>query len=143
VTGGMAILETIRQASNPVGPVASTQLARVATEIAERIIVSRNVLDARGEVRITFRQDILPGTEVLVSRNGNQLNVNFVSTVDTSLSFLNTNQAQLREYLGQRLPSNEINITIRTAEEMDSGGSPSDGHSRNRYEYVDPDGESS
>ncbi len=139
---GSVILQTLQQSSSTqqVSNVEVQKLSRVNIELIERILVSNAALNNNQEVRVTFNQNVLPGTEVSISRQGNALNVTFVSTVDTSFTFLNTNQAGLRDHLVQRLSLNEVNINVRSSASND--GMPNDGRSRNQREYFDMDSES-
>jgi hypothetical protein len=113
------------EAPTPVIPTTSTQgvesaaatLARIATEVAQKIEVITNPLNKGAqEVRLTLSESILPQTQVTISKAPDgSLSINFQSTSPQSLSLLN-NPAQLqqleaaiREKLG---PDKTLTLTI-------------------------------
>lgn len=97
------------------GPVT---LENAAAAIAQRILVSDPDLGRGQEVRIELKQDILPGTEIRISKDAHGLNVQLVTVNESSRDFLQTNQGGLVRHLQDRLQE-PVQVTVR----MESHGS--------------------
>ena len=106
------VLQNIGQISDSKVAVAAEKITTVATEIVERIMVSEAVLSAKQEVVISFKEQILPGTQLALSRNGNEIVLNFFVTDSSSLEFLQAGQDALRSFLLNRL-DRDTNVNIK------------------------------
>ena len=60
-------------------------------------------LNAKQEVRITFQNNVLKDTEAIISKNGGDLNVTFITRSDESANILNVRGGDLRSQLMERL----------------------------------------
>lgn len=144
---GNAVLNTLQQTSNVSAPLPTNtpslgnleRLNEIKIALVDRILVSTAALDNKQTVRITFSQAVLPGTEVAINRQGNALNVTFVTTNPGSAALLTSTQGSLQQHLTEKLSFNEINVSVRSSDT--SQGHPQDGRSRNRYDYMDPESE--
>lgn len=128
--GGMGILQP---AQNPVanGAVQQTvqvfrdaaqMIADIANQIVDRIQVNTNSLNNMQEVRISFGNNILPNTDVLINLTGNQLNITFVAGSQQAAQFLSqSNLSQLQNALKSKLGDDKtINVSLKTGEGEDA-----------------------
>ncbi len=104
----------------------------IGGKIVERIIASNEALNAKQEVRIFLRDDILPQTEIRITKEGTDiLEVDFYTRSDTSAAFLYANQVGLRDHLLNNLNNiRDVEIDIHR-ESADN--EPGDGRSKQEY----------
>jgi hypothetical protein len=109
----------------------------IGVEVAERILASNAALDAKQEVRISLRENILQSTEVIVSKDGKMLAVNFYTAAAESASLLAAKQAELRLHLLNNLSDvNDVDVNIFQEQGADSSGTGDSRDGRSRDEYV-------
>ncbi|MDR0595193.1 MAG: type III secretion HpaP family protein [Puniceicoccales bacterium] len=147
--GGEAILNSLRALSDfsqseiaKAGKQAGT-IKSLGYEVAERILASADALNAKQEVWVAIKDNILKDTEVVISKNGKMLAVNFHTSANGSASWLFSNRAKLQVHLLQTLQGfNDVDVNVyQEASETNSGDSH-DGRSRNKYMGdLDPDEE--
>ncbi|HCJ11748.1 MAG: hypothetical protein A2Y14_03320 [Verrucomicrobia bacterium GWF2_51_19] len=108
-------------------------------QVANRILISDAQLSSKDAVHITLNDNILPGTEVLISKNkSGALEIQFSTTVDASNQFLKANQDNLQNHLAQRLKLDNDSIHVTVQSGSGAGDTGGDGRSRNRQEYEAP-----
>lgn len=90
----------------------AVSLEGAAAAIAQRILVSDPDLGRGLEVRIELKQDILPGTEIRISRDAHGLSVQLVTANENSRAFLQDNQGGLVRHLQDRL-QDPVQVTVR------------------------------
>jgi hypothetical protein len=141
--GGDAILNNLRTSSefHQVAAARAEQQAEVirsiGVEIAERILASNAALNAKQEVRITLRENVLQGTEVVVAKDGKMLSVNFFTSAAESAALLASRQAELRLHLLNNLPDvNDVDVNIYQEQGAGETGSGDSRDGRSRDEYV-------
>lgn len=108
----------------------------IAEKIADRILISTQNPDGSNEIRIQVKQDILPDTEIQITKTGDQININFITSSNESMDLLNTHTETLFQNLNNRLDE-KVTIQINSSE---SSGQDSDGRSRqqrNLYEEME------
>ncbi|MDR3273975.1 MAG: flagellar hook-length control protein FliK [Puniceicoccales bacterium] len=113
----------------------------VGREVAERILASSAALNAKQEVRISLKNEILPNTEVIVSKDGKMLSVDFYTSASESASLLASKQAELRAHLMDTLHDvNDVDVNVYRETSETRDGDSHDGRSRDEYvgDY-DPD----
>jgi hypothetical protein len=140
--GGEAILNSLRTLSEfSQSEVAKAgkqarMIKSIGYEVAERILASADALNAKQEVRVTIKDNILKDTEVVISKDRKMLAVDFYTSADKSVSWLVSKQVELRAHLLQTLQGfNDVDVNVyQKASETDSGDSH-DGRSRNKYNY--------
>jgi len=71
------------------------------------------------EIRLKINQQLLPNTEIRISEQHNQLNVNFISEHPTAFHWLASEGARLALRLSTRL-RRDIVVTIKDGESIDS-----------------------
>ncbi|MDR2806674.1 MAG: type III secretion HpaP family protein [Puniceicoccales bacterium] len=99
---GDKILNALLQTSDASITTAAAQVAKIGDEIIKYMIVQA-VRDVKQEVIITFKENILPGTQVSLVREGTALSLNFTTADAQSLNFLNANYDGLFHYLQEQL----------------------------------------
>ncbi len=116
---------------------AGAVVAEISASVAERVLVSDPGAGShqQQEVRITLKDDVLPGTEVRVWREGGQVRVEFVTSSDSSASFLSREQASLQTTLHERLAVTDIAVNVTRAGGAE--GESNDGRSRQRRNLFD------
>jgi type III secretion system needle length determinant len=129
---GDSILQAFqsRQANTPMEQPAAaasrSKISDVATQIADRILVSDASLDGKQEVRIQLKESVLPGTEVRISKEGGAIRVELATVNADSYRFLAEQQTGLQDHLKSRLGEN-VQVQVTTAE---TRGDTQDGRSR-------------
>jgi type III secretion system needle length determinant len=114
---------------------ASTQarVAQIGDLVAERILVTNPELNQKQEVLIILKQDVLPGTQIKLSREGDVLHIAFqVRSEDTS-NFIHQNLGQLRDLLHTKL-GETVNIAVKTEQQQRE---ENEGRSRDRRSVID------
>ncbi len=94
---------------------ATQMIADLANQIVDRIQVNTNTLANMQEVRISFGNNGLPNTEVVINLTGNQLNVTFVAGSQQAAQFLSQqNLFQLQNSLKAKLGEDKnINVSLK------------------------------
>ncbi len=111
-----------------------------ASESVEKInkIVDRIMLAEAGstkEARISFSQDFLPGTEVMIRKEGGQLSVEFATTSPESFDFLSKNEQSLMSQLQNKFGDAEVSVNMQQSQMEQE----EDGRSRNEFVAEDDD----
>jgi type III secretion system needle length determinant len=120
----------------------SHRLQQIKTELVDQILISSNALENKQVVKIALNPQLLAGTEVNLQKQGNNLQVTFVTTNVQSETFLVNTHTNLQTHLVERLNHfQDISVSVNgTKGNAASGqGQPQDGRSRNRYEYQTPE----
>ncbi|MDR2721153.1 MAG: hypothetical protein LBB15_02590 [Puniceicoccales bacterium] len=111
----------------------ANSIRSIGTEIAEKILASAAALNAKQEVRIMLKNSILPNTEIVLSKDGKMLSVNFFTSASESASLLSSKQAELRLHLLNTLHDvNDVDVNIYQEASTESEDSH-DGRSRGEY----------
>lgn len=140
---GNAILQSIAQqsaqaatANSSAAPSTSgadrvNQIESLMNEMADRVLVTDPLHAQSSQVSVKLADNIMPNTEVTVSRlDGGGLSVSFNTPNADWASVLNQIAPQLAQQLNERLQLAEPAIV--TVQMQNSGGTPSDGRSRQR-----------
>ncbi|MFH0787910.1 MAG: type III secretion HpaP family protein [Pseudomonadota bacterium] len=112
---------SIRQPSSPTRGVSET-----ARAVAERILVAEPSLVGKQEVRITLKDSVLPQTEIRISKEGDKLTIDIVTTSDHSYRIISQEKNGLQQVLAERL---DPRITVEVAV-SDTGREQNQGRSR-------------
>lgn len=112
----------------------TSQIAQIASAIADRILVSDASLTDQRMISIQLKDDILPRTEIRVSFEGGQLKVEMQTGSADSFYFLNNQRDGLVRHLQSTLPDQAVNVTV--AMEGGSTDADSDGRSRNQRDLA-------
>jgi hypothetical protein len=133
-TQGVKILESLAmQRIEPQSQEAASVIKSLGVQVAEKIIASYEALNAKQEVRVTLQDSVLKDTEVLISKDGKAISVNFVTGSDESASILNHRSGELRMQLMEKLNGiDHIDIEIEHQNANDNQNN--DGRSRNRHD---------
>ena len=116
-----------------IGP-AQDASAALATELAERILVNTDNRGEGSEVRITLKDSVLPGTEIILRQEGERLLVQLVSSHPSSLDALRSAQKDLQD----KLLALALDVSV---EVMDSReGEAGDGRSRGLDYFTESEG---
>ncbi len=102
----------------------------LATQIADRILVSEPGMSGTDEVRILLKDSVLPQTEVRFSRDGGTLQVEFVTQSEASFDLLQGHQNALQDRLARKTDQ-PIKVAVTQSGQQDASG---DGRSRQRQE---------
>ncbi len=101
----------------------------VAQQIATRVLVSPPGA-ANPEVRIQLKESVLQGSEVRIFREVDALKVVFVAPSQTAANFIAGNHNSMVAALSERLPNEQINISVETRQSEQEHG---EGRSRQQY----------
>ncbi len=103
---------------------ATQMIADLANQIVDRIQVNTNTLANMQEVRISFGNNILPNTEVVINLTGNQLNITFVAGSQQAAQFLSQqNLSQLQNSLKTKLGDDKsIHVSLKKGESEEGLG---------------------
>lgn len=132
---GNVILDSIQaqRISQAASEKAAAAIRDVGVQVAERIIATNEALNAKQEVRITIQNNILKDTEVFISKDGRQINVNFVTGASESADILNQRSGELRSQLMENLKDVDyVEVNIEDQSGQNDDGQENDGHSRNQ-----------
>lgn len=105
----------------------------IGSEVAERIIASREALNAEKEVRVSLKDNVLPQTEIRIVKNEktNSLAVDFYTSSDKSAVLLSMKQTDLRMYLNDKLTNfSDIEVNVY---QNSTGDEHNDGRSKQEY----------
>ncbi|MDR0647574.1 MAG: hypothetical protein LBF43_04040 [Puniceicoccales bacterium] len=120
----------------------SHRLQQIKTELVDQILISSNALENKQVVKVALNPQLLAGTEVNLQKQGNNLQVTFVTTNTQSETFLINTQPNLQTHLVERLHHfQDISVSVNgtRGNAASAQGQPQDGRSRNRYEYQTPE----
>jgi type III secretion system needle length determinant len=130
---GNAILDTIQMRHiDPLSVEAAGIIKNLGVQVAEKIIATYEALNAKQEVRMTLQDSVLKSTEVVISKNGGQLNVTFLTGSEESANILNYRSGDLRTQLMERL-ADVNNVEVEVEHQNASDNQNSDGRSQNRF----------
>ncbi|MDR2396390.1 MAG: hypothetical protein LBD69_00820 [Puniceicoccales bacterium] len=135
-------LQSFSQASSTTALDHSHRLQQIKTELVDQILISSNALENKQVVKIALNPQLLAGTEVSLQKQGNNLQVTFVTTNIQSETFLVNTQPNLQAHLVERLNHfQDISVSVNGTKgnAASAQGQPQDGRSRNRYEYQPPE----
>lgn len=109
-------------------------------KMADQIQVSAKDAINGAEIRISLKDNILPGTEIRIQRHGGELTVTLNTTSAEANNFLAQHEASLQKSLAERFSNEKVQVNINM-----SGGDnqQNDGRSRNQYVAEDNDQDSS
>ncbi|WP_263322394.1 type III secretion HpaP family protein [Endozoicomonas sp. Mp262] len=103
-------------------------------KMADQIQVSAKDAINGAEIRISIKDNILPGTEVRIHRHGGELTVTMNTTSAETHNLLAQHEASLQKHLNDRFSNEKVNINFNMAGDNDD---PGDGRSRNQYTQED------
>ncbi|MDR2769267.1 MAG: hypothetical protein LBB19_01780 [Puniceicoccales bacterium] len=135
-------LQSFSQTSSNTALDHSHRLQQIKTELVDQILISSNALENKQVVKIALSPQLLAGTEVSLQKQGNNLQVTFVTTNTQSEMFLVNTQPNLQAHLVERLNHfQDISVSVNGTKgnAASAQGQPQDGRSRNRYEYQTPE----
>jgi hypothetical protein len=134
VLSGNRILDSIQsQHIGPSAAEAANVIKNLASEVAEKIIATREALNAGQEVRITIQDGILKDTDVIITKDGKTLIVNFVTGSDESANILSHRGGELRTQLMEKL-SDVDNITVEVEHSESTDDQSGDDGSRRHHD---------
>lgn len=105
------------------------EINEVINKLVDKIYVSAKDSINGAEVRITMKENILPGTEIRIQRMGGELTVTMNTTSTDTHNFLAVNEASLVKSLNERF-GDKVQVNIN----LSGGDQPDDGRSREQYE---------
>jgi len=106
---------------------------KVLIDKIEKIVEKITVLAAKDvkSVNMKLNNNILPGTEVQITRVGGEIKIDFVTKSSEALNILSKGEHMLVDTLNKKFGDNvSVNIQMQDAE---SGDKDNDGKSRNEY----------
>ena len=105
--------------------------SKIGNEIVAKMIATSDALAAKQEVKMSFKNDVLQGTEATLLKDGNKLSVNFITDVDKSEQIILQNRNDLQSLLLEKLHGTEVVIEVSRGKNTNSD--TGDGRSRNQY----------
>ena len=115
---------------------APKEVNEVINKLVDRIHVSAKDSVNGSEIRITMKENILPGTEIRIQRMGGELTVTMNTTNSDTHNFLAVNESSLAKSLNERF-GDKVQVNIN----LSSGDQPDDGRSREQYQGEQDDDE--
>jgi hypothetical protein len=109
-------------------PAYAQDAPRLATELAERILVNADNRAAGGEVRISLKDAVLPDTQIILRQEGERLIVQLASGNLASLEVLRLAQNDLRD----KLLALDRDIFVEVLDSRNQQDGDSSGHSGGR-----------
>lgn len=103
-------------------------------KLADQIQVSAKDAVNGAEVRISLKDNVLPGTEIRIQRHGGELTVTMNTTSAEAGNFLAQHEANLQKMLAERFSNDKVQVNINM-----SGGDNQDSDGRSRNQYVADD----
>jgi len=135
---GDALLKGLGSSFTPQGsqtmPGQAQPPSALAAELAERILVNMDNRSAGSEVRITLKDSVLPGTEIILRQEGERLVVQLVSSHPASLDALRSAQKDLQDKL--LALDRDVSVEIMDSREREDG----DGRSRGLDYFTESEG---
>ena len=115
----------------------SSQMVEKMNAVADKIMVS-TAADVKA-VKVNFNNNVLPGTEVMIRKDGaGQLSLEFTTTSTDSFNLISRGEQALVETLNRKMGS-EVSIDIKM-QGRDGDSDTGDGRSREQYvSEDDPD----
>ncbi|MDR1303171.1 MAG: type III secretion HpaP family protein, partial [Puniceicoccales bacterium] len=111
---GEKILANIAEKSDSQSIEAAAPIVKIGNEIVERIMLIQAVGHAKQEVVIAFKDTVLPGTQLSLTREGSTIHLDFFATNSQSFEFLAANHSGLQTFLLERLSDvNVVNIEVK------------------------------
>ncbi len=99
-------------------------------KMADQIQVSAKDAINGAEIRISIKDNILPGTEVRIHRHAGELTVTMNTTSAETHNLLAQHQASLQKHLDDRFSGENVQINFNMADDTND---QNDGRSRNEY----------
>jgi len=110
-----------------------TELSSLCQKLADRILVEKEAVEARGEVRIRLKDEVLPSTEIRILRAKGRLLVELYVGADVSRQFFQDNGANLQRYLKKHIDSDVDVMLVASEKEKEEN----EGRSRNRRDILE------
>lgn len=129
-TSPMDLLRPVYQ-EKPPDPSMASKLSDLASQVADRLLVTDPSSSTDMEVRILVKQDIMPDTEIRLTREGGELKIQIVTKSQEISNLLGPQQAALQALLQERLPREIVKVEVEQAE-ADTPEDESDRGSRNK-----------
>ena len=106
----------------------------ILQKMADQIHVSAKDAVNGAEIRLTLKDNILPGTEIRIHRTDGALTVVMNTTSAEAGNFLAQHEASLQKTLAEKFANEKVQVNINM-----SGGDNQDTDGRSRNEYVSED----
>lgn len=116
-----AIIQSFQKLSRPDstaaadGAASSTNISKVAQEIADRILVSDVSRGGGEEVRISLKDSVMPGTEIRILKEGDSIRVEILTASNESHRLLSDNRGSLQDALRERV-SDSVSVEVKFGE---------------------------
>jgi type III secretion system needle length determinant len=109
-------LQSFSQTSSNIALDHSHRLQQIKTELVDQILISSNALENKQVVKIALNPQLLAGTEVNLQKQGNNLQVTFITTNAQSETFLVNTHTNLQAHLVERLNHfQDISVSVNGA----------------------------
>ncbi|CAM2005077.1 type III secretion HpaP family protein [Acanthopleuribacter pedis] len=138
---GEAILGMLQQNHSATGEVSAAQAPKaaqmvsdIADKIVDRILVSDAASMGKDEVRLILKNSVLPETEVRITREGGNLEIQLVTKDTDAYRLLNDRTDNLQHFLKEKLKDNDINVRLQFAEGSERGENQRDQDGRSRQQ---------
>lgn len=103
----------------------------ILQKLADQIHVSAKDAVNGAEIRLTLKDNVLPGTEIRIHRHDGVLSVTMNTTSAESGNFLAQHEASLQKTLAEKFANEKVQVNINM-----SGGDNQDTDGRSRNQYV-------
>ena len=115
----------------------SSEMANDMRQLADRISTAADAAKGTSEVKISLKNDFLPGTEISVKQVNGELKVNIVTNNPDAHQVMNSGAEQLMSNLKEKFGDN-VSVDLQMESE-DQGQDDPDGRSRNQRDHEEED----
>lgn len=115
---------------------ATHMISDIADKIVDRILVSDVGSTGKDEVRLMLKNSVLPETEVRITREGGNLEIQLVTKDTDAYRLLNERTDGLQNFLKEKLKNDDINVRLQFEDTHTEGGD-SEGRSRQQRDLYD------
>lgn len=97
------------------------EINNIVNQVVDKLQVSLPQLNGGQEVRMTLKTPGMSGTEVRITKTGDDLNIAFKTDTPESMQFLMEHVGTLQDGLSSKLPNLNININVGNPPAQDQG----------------------
>lgn len=113
----------------------SLNVNELSDKIADRILISQPDANGNAEIRIQIKQDIIPDTEVRITKTGDGIKIDFISMSDDSLRLLNQHIDTLSHNLNNRFDGKVV-VQVNSGEFSQGNNDGRSRQQRNLYDEI-------
>lgn len=141
MVSGASILNSLFQ-NTPIGQKTTEKIEQpslnineLSDKIADRILIAQPDANGDAEIRIQIKQDIMPDTEVRITKTGEGIKIDFISMSDDSLRLLNQHVDALSQNLNVRFDGKVV-VQVNSGDFSQGNNDGRSRQQRNLYDEI-------